>query len=206
MSVPTESTDITSRTSRDGIALYRLDVGQYLKMIGAGVFREEDHVELLGGLLVDKMTKYERHNFAVGGLADALRRLLPGDWVVREEKSVVLGRRWRPEPDLAVVRGPLGRFREQSPGAEDIAMLVEVADSSYRVDRGAKWRRYAACGVMAYWIVNIDAGTVEVYTDPAGEGREAQYRASRSFGPDDAVPVTIDGREVGRVTAREFLP
>jgi Uma2 family endonuclease len=206
MSIPTESPDLTARPSRDGVILYRLDVEQYLKMIGAGVFREGDHVELLGGILVDKMTKYERHNFAVEGLAEALRGLLPSDWAVREEKSVVLGDRWRPEPDVAVVLGPRVRYRSESPRAEDILMLAEVADSSYRVDRGAKWRRYASCGVPSYWIVNIDAATIEIHGDPAGEGRSAEYRESRSFGPDDEIPVTIDGREVGRVAAREILP
>jgi Uma2 family endonuclease len=195
-----------ARAARGGIVPFRLSVEQFLKMIDAGILTDRDRVELLGGVLAAKMVKHNPHNFAVGSLAAALRQLLPEGWFVSEEKSVVLGQRWRPEPDIAVVRGPLDRFRQQSPQADDLTMLVEVAESSYAKDRGVKWRHYASCGVASYWIVNLETRTIEVYGDPAGEGREARYRASRSFGPDDEIPVTIDGREVGRVAARDVLP
>ena len=56
------------------------------------IFRDKDHVELLGGILVDKMTKKDPHNFAVGELSELLRDTLKPDWVGREEKSAVLGR------------------------------------------------------------------------------------------------------------------
>ncbi len=195
-----------AKASRGGIVPFRLTVEQFLKMIDAGIFSDGSHVELLGGILVNKMTKHDPHDFAVDNLSAILGRLLPDGWIARQEKSVVLGKHWRPEPDIAVARGPRERYRGQAPQAEDLALVVEVADSSYAADRGAKWRRYAACRVPAYWIVNIDARSIEVYTDPVGEGRDAQYRASRSFGIDDEIPVTIDGREVGRVAARDILP
>ena len=85
-------------------------------------------------------------------------------------------------------------------------MVIEVADSSYAKDRGAKWRRYAACGIASYWIVNIPARDDRGLRRPGRRGRGGEYRASRSFGPEDEIPVTIDGREVGRVAARDILP
>src|ERR1700743_1546097 len=87
-----------------GLVPYRLTVRQFEKMIDAGIFRDLDHVELLGGILVDKMKKNEPHNFGVGSLADLLRPIVEPDWILREEKPIFLGQFSRPEPDLAVVR------------------------------------------------------------------------------------------------------
>jgi Uma2 family endonuclease len=195
-----------AKAPKTGIRPYRLTVEQYLKMIDAGVFREGHRVELLGGMLVAQMTKHDPHDFAVEMLGRILRRLLSDEWRVREEKSVVLGKHWRPEPDIAVVRGAPDRSHIQAPQAEDIVLLVEAADSSYAADRGSKWRRYAACGISAYWIINIPAGVVEVYDDPTDEGKLAHYRDVKSFGLDDEIPVVIEGREIGRVLVRDVLP
>ena len=192
--------------TRSGLVPYRLTVRQFLKTIDAGVFPKGARVELLGGLLVGKMTKNDPHDFATSELSDALRRIMPPGFFVREEKSVVLGRHSRPEPDIAVVRGPRSRFRNRAPRVPDLALLVEVADTSYAKDRGAMWRRYAATGVPIYWIVNIPQARVEVYSSPAGRGRAAAYTDAAIYGPDDEVPVPIDGREVGRIAVRDLLP
>ena len=191
--------------TKSGIKPYRLSVRQFERMLDAGVFPERHDVELLAGILVDKMTKYEVHNFALARLGDDLRRVLTGDWVIREEKPVQLGRLWRPEPDLAVVKGPHERFGREIPLAADIGILIEASDTSYQKDRGPKWVRYAASGVPTYWVINIPARVLEVYSDPAGGGRAAHYRETRVFRPGDDVPIVLDGREIGRIIVRFFV-
>jgi Uma2 family endonuclease len=188
-----------------GLIPYRLTVRQFEKMIDAGIFRDEDHVELLGGLLVDKMVKKDPHNFSVGEVAELSRALLSPDWVVREEKSVVLGLFWRPEPDVAIARGPRERYRAKGPRRADLGMLIEVADSSYAKDRGPKWRKYAASGVSVYWIVNLPLRQIEVYADPFGRGRSAGYREMKTYGVDDEVPLILEGHEFGRIKVSEIL-
>ena len=197
---------VPTRTARRGVVPYRLTVKQYLKMAGADIFPEGHNVELLAGIIVKKMTKNPPHSFSTSVLSKLLTRLLPADFVVREEKAVVLGKFWCPEPDIAVLRGTDAHYQHVHPTAENIVLLVEVSDSSSAIDRGLKWRGYAAIGVASYWIVNLPARRVEVYHDPAGQGAEAQYLASRSFGIDDEIPVTLDGREVCRVVVRNILP
>ena len=208
MTVPmTTQTQTQARPrSSSGIVPYRLTVRQFERMIDAGVFRDEDHVELLGGLLVDKMVKKDPHNFSVGELGEALREILKPDWMVREEKSVVLGRFWRPEPDIAVARGPGTRYRSSAPRRADLGLLAEVADASYPNDRGMKWRRYAAAGVAVYWILNLPQRQLEVYSVPSGRGKLAAYRDVQLFGPDDEVPVILEGRERGRIKIGDLLP
>ena len=50
----------------------------------------------------------------------------------------------------------------------DMALVIDVADSSLQRDRVHKGRIYAAGGVPVYWIVNLIDRQVEVYTDPSG--------------------------------------
>lgn len=211
MSTPTQ-TAIPSTTPSgaapatvSGLVPYRLTIRQFEKMIDAGIFRDEDHVELLGGLLVDKMVKQDPHNFSVGEVAEAYRAVIKHDWVVREEKSTVLGVFWRPEPDVAIARGTRERYRSRSPRPADLGVLIEVADSSYTKDRGTKWRKYAASGVAVYWIVNLPMRQIEVYSVPAGRGKSAAYCDIKIYGPDDEVPLVLDGQELGRIKVSRIL-
>ena len=204
--MPTAPSPGAPGATRSGVVPYRLTVRQFEKMIDAGVFRDADHVELLGGLLVDKMVTKDPHNFSVGELGEALRDILKPDWVVREEKSVVLGRFWRPEPDIAVARGPRDRYRSSAPRRADLGLLAEVADASYPTDRGWKWRKYAASGVTVYWILNLPQRQLEVDSMPSGRGKLAKYGDVQVYGPDDEVPVILEGRERGRIKIRDVLP
>jgi len=185
---------------------YRLTGRQFLKMIRAGVFPDHHNVELLGGLLVEQMTKFAPHTFAIAQLHDAIRSMLAVGWIIQQEAMLGLGRRWRPEPDLTVVRGAWSSYRDRSPVAADVALIIEVADSSYRIDRGSKWRRYAAVGIPAYWIVNLTKRQIEVYSGPAGQGRSASYQNLVTFDEAAEIPVVIEAREVGRIAVRDILP
>jgi len=175
-------------------------------MIGAGVFPDGVRVELLGGVLVCKMTKNDPHDFCVGELGSLLSRLLEPSWVAREEKSVVLGKFWRPEPDVAIVRGPRDRYRSAAPRIADLGLLIEVADVSYAKDRGLKWRRHASVGVGHYWIVNLKQKRIEVYGQPEGRGKAAGFKEVALYGPEDEVPVILEGQERGRIAVRDVLP
>jgi Uma2 family endonuclease len=195
-----------TRASETGARLDRLTVGQYLARIVAGIIPHDARMELLDGKLVEQMTKYAPHNYTARQLGILFHGILPAAWLISEEKSLTLGRYWRPEPDIAIIRGPNNRYRDSDPRAADVALLVEVADSSYTTDRGEKWRSYAAARIPIYWIVNLNQGRIEVYRDPIGRGKKASYREATTFNVDAEVPVIIDGREVGRAAVRDILP
>jgi Uma2 family endonuclease len=192
--------------SGPGLIPYRLTVDQFLAMIDAGVFPERPRVELIRGLLVERMTKNNPHNFAVDTLGDLLQPLVAPGYLVRREKSLVIGRGSRPEPDVFVLRGPRDLYRARDPRAADVALIVEIADTTYRKDRGAMWRLYAGAGIPTYWVVNLPDRQVEVYTNPSGRGKSATYREAAVFGADAAVPVVIEGREAGSIAVKEILP
>jgi Uma2 family endonuclease len=174
-------------------------------MIDARVFRDDAHVELLGGILVDKMVKHPPHNLAVGSLASLFRGILVG-WLVNEEKPFDLNGRSRPEPDVAVINGRLRDYGRRNPTAAEIVIICEIADSSYAKDRGLKWRMYAAARIPEYWIVNLPRRQVEVYTDPTGRGKNAEYRTMKIAAENDEISVVLGGRELGRIKVCDVLP
>ena len=75
-----------------------------------------------------------------------------------------------PEPDVMVVRGDLRQYRERLPRAEDVGLIVEVADATLYRDQEFKTTIYAQAGIPVYWLVNLIDNRIEVYSEPAGSG------------------------------------
>jgi Uma2 family endonuclease len=182
--------------------LYRLTVRQFDRMVEDGVIAEKDRVELIEGLPVAKIGKKRPYVQAgVRGLR-LLSRVLPSSWHVRKEDPIVTSEGGKPEPDLAVVRGQVEDYDERDVMAADVALVVEIAESSLAIDRSDMARVYAASGIAAYWIVNLIDHQIEVHSDPARTG----YQSIQILRPGQHVPVLIDGSEVGRIPAEELLP
>lgn len=179
---------------------FRFNVRRYDKLRAAGVFGDRK-VELLNGLLI-MMAPGPGHDYAVSTLAEALRgRLDSKAWAVREEKPILLSAHWKPLPDVAVVRGPSSAFKEKTPGVTNVALLIEVADTTYAKDSGLKRRAYARFGVAAYWVVHLNRRVVEVYAQgPGGLDLVATYTEN------EEVPLSLDGREFGHVTLAGLFP
>jgi Uma2 family endonuclease len=185
---------------------FRLTVDLYDRMVESGVFGDRSPVFLWKGELVLPMTKGCRHENALAALNTILVRLLPDGWHVRPGSPVTVLEDSKPEPDLSVVRGSVCDYQTHHPLPAEIGLAVEVADSSLPFDAGEKLAGYAAAGLAVYWVVNIPRRQVDVYSGPSGPVDGPSYAEYQSFGPGEAVPVILDGVEVGRVAARDVLP
>ncbi|MBM3739215.1 MAG: Uma2 family endonuclease [Acidobacteria bacterium] len=172
--------------------LWPVTVDTYHHMIAAGVLTSDHQVELLEGAIVAKMPKNVPRSFFTPELADALATTIPRGWHVRTQEPVTLSAS-EPEPDIAVVRGSrrdyLGASRH--PGSADIALIVEVTDTTGHRDRVTKKRIYAAAGIPAYWILDVAARTLEVYSDCDPENEN--YRTAQIFSANGEAPVEIPG-------------
>lgn len=184
---------------------YRLTVDQLERMIEAGIIPEGDDLELMEGILY-KMVKKEPHNFTVGQVAEALRRMLSDNFHVREEKSLRQGKRSLPEPDVVVVAGRSADFRPQPPSVSEVPLIVEVCHHTQKADYRDKYRQYAAARVTVYWIVDLHHRRVEVFVDPVGVGATASYSGRQSFAEDTSVPVVLLGRKIGDIAVVNLMP
>ena len=185
--------------------IYRLTVEQYLAMAEAGILTEDDPVELLEGWLVQRMTKNPPHIVATGSLVDFIPPLLPGGWFLTIQDPIATPDSL-PEPDVALIRGARRDYLQRRPKAADIALVVEVADTSLEQDRGLKKRLYARAGIVVYWIVNLVDEQIEVYSEPTGPADEPTYLQHQSYAREDEIPLVLDGNEVARLRVRELLP
>jgi Uma2 family endonuclease len=184
--------------------LHRFTVEQYHRLIDNGVLTTEDRVELLEGWIVDKMPHNPPHDGTVSRINRRILRLLPENWLLRVQAAITLAVS-EPEPDLAVVRGPEDVYFERHPGPRDIALLIEVADSSLLEDRRDKGLIYARARIPVYWIVNLRDSCIEVYTQPTA-GRAPRYRRQHDFRRGESVPLILDGKEVAQIAVKELLP
>lgn len=183
-----------------------LTVDHYYRWIDAGVFQPDEPYYLWKGWLVEKMTKHQPHVIAVSKLNTRLVKIVPDGWYVAPEAPISIGDASAPEPDLTVVRGRPEDYPRRPPTARDVALLVEVADSSLAEDQGDVLREYARHGIPIYWIVNIPLRRIEVHTEPTSETDAPLYLAIRHYLPGDEIPVVLDGQEVGRVAVTDVLP
>ncbi len=186
------------------IAIHRFTVAQYHRMIATGLLTEEDRVELLEGWIVDKMPQHPAHASSISILLARLQTKLPKGWIVRVQSPITLEDS-EPEPDLAIVTGPEEKYRAAHPALDDLALIIEVADTSLENDRGSKMRMYAGARVPVYWIVNLNERHIEVYTEPKG-GKSPAYRRRADVAIDGKIPLILNGKEMGQISVLDLFP
>jgi Uma2 family endonuclease len=199
---------IRSDETRNAIpfaCLKRFTAAQYNHLAEVGAFVPEDRMELLDGYLVSKETLTPLAATALGLLEDEIRQRLPRHWIMRCQAPVALSGDNVPEPDLAVVRGPIRGYFHHHPFPTEITLAIEVAETSLDQDRGIKQELYSRDRIPEYWIVNLVDRTVEVYMQPRA-GRTPGYRKMVSYAAGSSVPLRIEGKEIGSVAVNNLLP
>jgi Uma2 family endonuclease len=185
--------------------ILRLRIEQYHAIIQAGILTDDDSVELLEGWLVFKMPKNPPHRVTTRLVRTALENILPAGWYVDSQEPITLSNS-EPEPDIVVVRGDTRQYLDRHPGAEDIALIIEVADTTLQRDRNVKKRIYARAGISVYWIVNLVEEQVEVYSQPLVEVEQPDYSQRLDFGRSAVIPIIIEGIEIGAIAVDALLP
>jgi Uma2 family endonuclease len=172
-------------------------------MIETGILTADDQVELLEGSIVPKMPHNPPHDGTVWPVQTALLSRLPKGWILRVQSAITTTDS-QPEPDLVIARGPGLRYFTSHPEPKEVALVVEVSDTTLDQDRDEKARLYARARIPIYWIVNLVEEQVEVYTEPR-PGRRPSYRHREDFAPPNELPLVIDGREVAHIDLHEIL-
>jgi len=153
--------------------LYTLE--EYERMIDEGVFHEDERIELIRGEIVEMTPIGFDHNMCVAKLNRLFNRLVGDEALVWVQSSIGVGGDSRPEPDLALLRWRDDYSRSRPIMAQDVILVIEVADTSLKYDRTTKGPLYAQAGIPEYWIVNLKDNLIEVYTSP-GDGLYRQVR------------------------------
>lgn len=160
---------------------HRFTTDDVTRMIEAGILAQDEPVELIDGELIVVSPQGPSHASYTNEIADRLRAVYRPGYAIREEKPVTAGEHSLPGPDIAVVRGNARDYRTHHPGGEDTVVVIEIAKTSQADDR-RKCATYAAGGHQIYWLLDLAAHRLEVYTEPTPDGR---YRVVHVLDGDD---------------------
>jgi Uma2 family endonuclease len=159
----------------------RFTVDEYYRMAKVGILRDDERVELLDGEIVPMNPIGSPHAWCVNRLSQIIILGLGTRFVVSVQSSLRLDREAEPEPDITVLRRDSPQTRLPGPG--ETLLVIEVADSSIKKDRGRKRAMYARARIQEYWIVDLNADRIEVYRQPGARG----YRSTTLAGRGDSV-------------------
>src|SRR5262245_37428586 len=98
---------------------------------------------------------------------------------------------------MFVARGVADDYEDLDPGPPDVALVVEVSDSSLAEDR-AMAATYLGGGIPIFWLVNVADRQLEAIRDDP-----TKPTITREAGHVDLV---LDGQVVARIAVADLLP
>ena len=163
---------------------YRFTVPDYHRMCDVGILDEDTRVELLAGDIVVREPPGPYHAGTVTRLTSLWTSRLGDRVLVHVQNPIELSDvDSEPQPDLALVRPRADFYTTAHPRAADVLLVIEVADSSARIDRRVKIPLYARAGIREVWLVDVIRRRVELYRQPFAAG----YREIRVAGDDEHI-------------------
>lgn len=142
-----------------------ITVDEFDRMLEHGIIGPDERLELIEGRLVPREPMNAPHASVVARLTSALVRGLADRALVWPQLPIVAAERSKPFPDLSVVRMRADYYAARLPVPNDVLAVVEVSDTRLRFDRGEKLLLYAKAGIPEYWILDVNARTVELCRD-----------------------------------------
>jgi hypothetical protein len=154
-------------------------VDEYHRMGEAGILDEDSRVELIGGAIMVREPIGARHAGTVNRVSQLWFSRLAGRAIVQVQNPIEFREQLSElQPDVALLRSRPDFYADSHPVTDDVLLVIEVADSSLRLDRRVKIPIYARAGVPEAWLLDLTADQVEVYRAPAAE----RYGQARVFG------------------------
>jgi Uma2 family endonuclease len=168
---------------------YRFTVDDYHAMADAGILKENARVELVQGEIVEMAPMGDRHVSCVFRLTHKLATALDQRAIVSVQCSLRIDEYSEPEPDAMLLQWRDDYYASSRRAPADVLLIIELSDTTLLYDRNVKLPLYANAGIPEVWIVDLQSGQLEVFTEPSSEG----YASSRTLGSGDSVSPSAFG-------------
>ena len=135
-------------------------------MAEAEIFAPYARMELIQGEIIDMTPIGSGHAGIVNRLNSIFSQKAGDNVIVSTQNPVVLNDFSEPQPDLALLRFREDFYTRSHPQAEDVLLIVEVADTTLQYDREVKLPLYARAGIPEVWLVDVKGKKVNSYRRP----------------------------------------
>lgn len=142
------------------------NVDEYYRMAEVGLLSPDDRVELIEGEIVEMSPIGCTHAGTVDRSSTFLQRKLNDAVQVRVQNPIRLNDFSEPQPDLALLKPRKDFYSNWHPAAEDVLVVIEVADTSVNYDRNVKLPLYARAGIPEAWLMILPKDVIEVHSQP----------------------------------------
>jgi Uma2 family endonuclease len=149
-------------------------VEEYHRIAEAGIFTDDERVELLEGKIFCKSAKTTAHCSSVMRTNYLLQNRLGNLAWVSIQDPVKLNERSEPEPDIAVVKIDPLDYADHHPTPSEGYLIIEVADSSLKLDCETKGKAYSKAGITDYWVLDVIGRQLHVFREPTEDGYQSE--------------------------------
>lgn len=180
-------------------AIHRFNIDTYHRMISAGILHEDERVELIDGKIVDMTPIGTRHSACVRRINSIFNRKLQGRVIVSVQNPLLLlTEESEPEPDITLLKHREDFYSDELPKAEDVFLIIEVADTSVLYDREIKLPIYARANIPEVWLVNLPENCIEIYSAPVSGGYEFRRIAmdEQPLSPTSFPDISLTGKQI----------
>jgi Uma2 family endonuclease len=162
---------------------HHFSVDEFDRMVEAGVFGEDDRVELIEGEVIEMSPIGKCHAGFVRKLTKTLERLVGDRSIVSVQNPILAGGWSKAQPDIALLLPRADFYTTIDPGPRHVQVLIEVADSSLEYDTSVKVPLYAKAGIREVWVIDVKARQAIVFSVLRGGAYRHRdvYRRGDSF-------------------------
>jgi Uma2 family endonuclease len=153
-----------------GVKRRAITVEAYHRMGEVGIIAPGERVELIEGEVVEMAPIGSRHSGMVGRLTRLLVHAVGDRGLVFVQNPVRLNRTSEPQPDFAVLKPRADDYQSATPRADEVLLLVEIAESSLKYDRELKAPLYAVHAIPELWVIDVTEKVLWRYRDPRADG------------------------------------
>jgi Uma2 family endonuclease len=148
------------------IQRHLLSVSDYYRMAETSILNEDAHVELINGEIFDMSPIGSFHAGLVTRLSRLLINKLNDSAIVTVQNPLYLSEFSAPEPDIAVLKPRADDYMQSLPTADDVLLIIEVADTSLYYDKHIKLPLYAKHQIPELWLINVKEKRLDSYQQP----------------------------------------
>lgn len=152
-----------------GVRKHLTDINEWQRLGEANIFPPGSRLELIEGEILEMAPIGCNHSGHIIRLNHFFSALVFGKAVLSVQNPLQLGDLSEPEPDFMLLKPNDDFYSSRHPTADDVLLLIEVADSSLCFDQNQKLRLYARYNVPEYWLMNLNDNCIEVYCQPHGD-------------------------------------